>query len=144
MEGHGRAWAGRAAPPVLSAVLAVYPAYFGLVAMLDAWVGGSHVEAQIRLESGRAFALDVVRTAGAGLWIVLPVTIANALVALGRGARGPLRGLAARLLAGPAILGAALALAGLSPASCLVPALALAVSGAATALADRMRHHVDV
>jgi len=132
-------WSRRAAP-LLAALLVVYPAYFGLVGAFDAWLGGGQVAAQIRFESGRALALDMLRTAVAGLFIVLPVTAACALVTLGRGGTTSLRGAGARLVACLAALAAALTLAGCAPTSSLVLTLALAASAAASVLVDRMTH----
>ena len=125
---------------MLAAPLVVYPAYFGLVGVLDAWLGGGQVAAQVRFESGRALALDLLRAAVDGLWIVLPITTATAIVTLGRGATGSLRGAGARLLACLAALAAALTLAGCAPLSSLVLTLALAASAAASVLVDRMTH----
>jgi hypothetical protein len=125
---------------VLAASLVVYPAYFGLVGVLDAWLGGGQLTGQVRFESGRALALDVLRTAVAGLWVVLPITTATALVTLGRGATTSLRDAGARLLACLAALAGALTLAGCAPMSSLVLTLALSASGAASVLVDRMTH----
>ena len=125
---------------MLAASLVVYPAYFGLLGVLDAWVGGGQVAAQVRFESGRALAVDMLRAAVAGLWIVLPITTATALVTLGRGAATSLRGAGARLLACLAALAAALTLVGCAPMSSLLLTLALAASAAASVLVDRMTH----